>query len=221
MKIFPKQVFPISIVAVFLLFLPAAASAFTVEQMMAGLNALNGRIRSINADFSMRTSGTGETNVQRGNYSWSTETGTVMRYESPVKMTMELKPNGEVLVNGEKKRNISSPIQNGDLFFIDFLSRFRLQVAAEDTNFVTLSGFDKSSRLINKKLLTARFNRNIGVIDRLEYRGSGKDYPYELEISYTNMSGIPMTESLSTRMSAFSVTVTSVFRYENIRLETR
>ena len=171
------------------------------------------------ADFSMKNSGTGDTNIQKGKYSYSIDTGTILAYDSPVKMVMELKNNGEILINGEKKRNTTSPVQNGDLFFLDYLSRYIIKINKEDSNYVFLNGFDKTSRAASKKLITFRYNKNLRVIDNIEYRGNGNDYPFETEISYKEIDGLPVISTIVTRLSAFSVTVTSLFRYENIIIE--
>jgi outer membrane lipoprotein-sorting protein len=212
----------ILILTLFLAVLAVRSYSYTVKEMRQDVKNYMDQIQSLSADFSLDIHGVGKQpgSSQSGKFNYISGSGTVMEYLQPMKMRVEMKENGDLYLNGEKKTGMTNAYQPGDIFFDYYLSNFDLKVIHEDTNYVYMSGYEKSAdlnkRASRQRLLGLRFDKKQKVLDEIQYLGSGNDYPYDVKVFYTRVQGVPIMSVMNTRVSAFSVSVNSVWKMENI-----
>jgi hypothetical protein len=205
-------------------FLPILSHSYTVKEMRQDIKTYLSQIQSLKSDFSMSIHGTGKQpgSEQSGKFTYTSGSGTSLEYLTPMKMKVEMRANGDLYVNGDKKPGMTNSYQPGDIFFDYYLANYDLKIDKEDSNYITLIGFEKTSD-INKlasrrKMLNIRYAKALKVIDRVNYLGNGNDYPYIMDVKYEVMQGIPVMTVMNMRMAAFSVSVSSVWKMENIEL---
>ncbi len=198
---------------------PAILFSYSGEQVMQDLRYYSRKIKSLNADVVIKTSGTGQVLNQKGFFSYSVNDGTLYRIDSPSRVVIIIRTNGDTLINGVKKPVSGEPVQMGDLYFATFLNRYRLKAESETDSHIVFSGIVKADKINEKKVLTIIYNKGLKAIDGIIYQGNETDYPYEIKITYLTLQGIPVIQKILTLISAFSVTVTSETYFENISLE--
>ena len=195
---------------------------YNTQRIMAELQSHFDLIEYFYADIVLETSGTGKVRKQTGNIVFKEGDGTIFRLDGATPMEVQIKENGDMYFNGIKQATTDKPGQThqlGDIYFIELLRGFDIEVEREDDNYVYLTDYDKSSRIERKRLLNANYNKSLKVIDRVRYIGQEYDYPYDIRIKYKSYDGIPIVESLSTIVSAFSVTLNSTMRFDNIQID--
>lgn len=211
------------ILLIFLCLFPAFLSAVTIEDIRTALNGYRESLGSLKADFTIKTSGTGEGSVklQKGIMAFSQSNGMVLTYKEPLVMVLEMRTNGDLYLNGKKSPNVKGQYQMGDIFLLYYLDHYSLAVDKEDANFAYGSGFEKPENLKQanyKKVLSFTFDKRNKVINWIRYSGNGYDYPYDLKVSYLTLEGIPVSKELTVRLSGFSMSVDSKFIMENIEV---
>jgi hypothetical protein len=194
-------------------------SAYTPEQIISELKAQNDQVKIFYTDFTMETSGTGKIQQQKGGFSYTNGVGTFYWTDTPAKTLMFIRSDGTIIYNGKEQPAGGSEVQMGDLFYVNFLSRFNLKIQSEDSNGIELNGFLKSDGPAAKKIVTFYYNKNKKVIDSIRYKGNGNDYPYEVKIFYSIIDGLPVPKRISMITSAFSITIASETLFANMRLE--
>lgn len=205
-----------------MLFIPASIFAYTSQQVISELEAHMGKISSLEADVTIKSYGVGKVIKQIGHIKYIDDFGTTFEIfgEQPLKVVT--KKSGEVTLNGEQqsieKGNTS---QMGDIFLLSLIKMFKIKMGAENQDYVTLYGYDKSKKLSKTKLLRVKYNKEKKVIENIKYRGTDYDYPYDMSFEYVVIKGIPILTKITTIMSAFSVTMTSEAVFENVTLEVR
>lgn len=214
-----RNVIYIGIMAVMLAVLPAVRGfGYTVPQVMAELGAHMGRIEKLSAEVVFESSGTGKVRAQAGSLKYEAGVGTVFRLEGETPMEALMKENGEVYLNGQRQTGVEKSHQAGDIYLLELLKNYRLEIEKEDGEYVVLVGYSKSEKLSRKKLLRAWFRKGMKVIDRVKYMGDEGDYPYDLRLVYEVREEVPVVKTMTTRVSAFSTTLTSEVKFSNIQL---
>lgn len=201
---------------ILLIIIPVLGFGYTVEQMMSELNLHVSYIRLVQADFRIWTSGTGFTNVQSGKFSYSDTDGTILLYQQPLFMKVEIKKGGEIFVNGDKKKAAQTPGEDGDIYLVSFLKKYNLRIIKETSEELLLAAYGKSMDSPSRSIATIRFNKKLKVVTYIQYRGNGNEYPYEMHVSYTQVGNLPFINRITTDVVAFSVTMRSFYEYSNI-----
>jgi outer membrane lipoprotein-sorting protein len=203
---------------------PILSHSYTVQQMRDDVKAYLSEIQSIQADFSITIHGTGNRpgSDQSGKFNYNSSSGTTVEYLKPMQMKVDMRENGALYINGEKKTGLTNTYQPGDIFFDYYMANYDLKIKKEDTNYVYLIGYeptqDINKRAVRQKVLVIRFNKTLKVIDSISYLGNGNNYPYYVDAQYVMMQGIPIMTVMNMRVAAFSVSVSSVWKLENVVL---
>ncbi len=204
-----------------IVFIPALLFSTTIQEIYQQLDVYQKRIQSLQAEFLIEIHGTKRTaSVQKGVFTYLDYYGTMLQYNEPVKMTIELRNNGDIVFNGKKQQTMTNSYQMGDIYFLYYLNNYSLKIDKEDTGIVYISGYEKSDvKKVNvKRILKLRFDKGLHVIDKIQYIGNENDFPYEILAGYLVIQGIPVMQRLDMNISAYSVSVNSVFRLSNINL---
>lgn len=205
----------------FLILIPVRLFAYTYPQVVGELQGHVSHVASLYADVRIESSGTGEMLVQRGSLQYADNFGTTFRLSEPSAMEIVIKNNGDVIFNGQPQASTGSAPQMGDIFLFSLLGHFRMEIESEDSNYVYLIGFDKADRFGTEKLVKMWYNKELKVIDRVKYRGSDYDYPYDMRFQYRLIQGIPVVERITTTISVFSATMVSEAVFENVQIQVK
>lgn len=206
---------------IFLISFPILFHATTLDQLTNEIQSHYTKIKTIKADFSISTAGTGNTAEQKGTFSYSADSGTDYKVESPGKVEVLIKNDGSTYINGQIQKPTEEPPQMGDLFLLSYLNRYNVNIEKEDSNFIQAAGYERSNKPVQAKLITVIYNKNIKAIEKINYKGGKNDFPYIIKLSYTNIAGIPVLIRMNTVLSAFSVSISSKLSLYNIQLETK
>lgn len=203
----------------FLLLIPVSLYSYTYPQVLNELKSHVDHIASLYAEISIETSGTGEIISQSGNLQYADSFGTTFHLEEPSSIEVIIRNNGEVFINGQKQTSSGSTPQMGDIFLFTLLENFRMEIESEDSNYVYLVGFDKADRYSTEKLVKVWYNKTLKVIDRVKYRGTDYDFPYDMRFQYQLIQGIPIVEKITTTFSVFSATMMSEAVFRNVTIQ--
>lgn len=197
--------------------------SYTVKEIRSDLNAYQNQIELLKANFSISVEGlpTNQTAVQKGVLTYSSSGGSSLKYTSPVAMTMEIKPDGYIYLNGQKSSMVSSSYQMGDMYLVYYLNNYDLKIKSENSNSVLVEGYPPSrngKNVVLKPVLRFNFLKDRKVIDMLSYFGSGNDIPFELRAEYETVKGLPVMKLLVVHMVAFSVNMVSKMKLDGFEL---
>lgn len=203
---------------------PIFLQALTVKEIRESLTTYRDSIDSLTSDFKITIDGmSSNLGLQKGQFTYSRTGGTVLKYTYPAEMTMAIKADGSVALNGVKADTASGGYQMGDIFFLYYLNHYNLKITGENSNSVALSGYEivaPGKVAPVKPILALNYNKGLGVIDRLTYFGTGRDYPYEILADYLQYgeSGrtVPVLRQMVLRLAVSSLSVVSTLKMDNL-----
>jgi len=207
------------------MFMSVFSYSLTVQDIKNQMLQYKESIESLKADFTMEIKGSGHSNsVQKGNLSYTKSGGTVMEYKEPANAKMEIRPNGAYYFNGKYQGVMTNSYQMADLFFEFYFNSYDLKVEKEDEDRVILLGYEKTSdvqKVLRKKVLRMVYDKKLKAFSSIRYLGTGKDYPYEVNINYQIIQDIPIVKTMTTMVSAYSISVNSTYSLQNVSIVKR
>ncbi len=219
-----REVLKILFLVAFIMALKAGHS-LTVQDIREQMLSYKESIESLKADFTMEIKGSGySNNIQKGVLSYTRSGGTVVEYKEPSPVKMEIRPNGAYYFNGKYQGVMTNSYQMGDLFFEFYFNTYELRIEKEDEEKVVIIGYEKTSdvkKIVKKKVLKMVYDKNLKAFESLRYLGTGKDYPYEVNINYQIVQNIPVIKTMTTMVSAYSISVNSTYTLANVSVVRR
>ncbi len=214
-----------------------SASELSTQEILEKLKTHQNKIKSIEAEFTMTLYGVDKLQIeQTGTFSYTAPDQVRMEFKKPRPQVIKTQGKESYISinNGPFKKiptNEKLPGGSSDLFYYRFIKQFYLDIDLKNKpsegHLYKILGFHKnedgsladSTSVLNQKACEFIYDRNQGLISRLNLTGHGSMPPIETQLRYESKNSCLVPKSVFTRVITPGGAISSVVKLENRKVE--